>query len=269
MWGGRLCGHSVLLTLYKGAVVYYYKYSTLLFYGISVSMIGDGGDDIYLNPIHRLTPYLIGVMFGYILQEMKPQHRKLSWEKQLIGWSGCLVCLYYAYFAMAKAAKRGYTYSESEAALFGMAQPLLWCPAICWIIYACQTQQAGVVSKMLEWKGFVIFSRISYPFYLVQIMIIFWSVTDVKAPQQRSLLYFIDLNEFAGLIVLSAIFSLFFLLPLKDLFNSVKGAKATKTIKVMEDTQTAEKSNSSPVAEEDINHNKKGGKNHLQEKDEN
>ncbi|XP_075223894.1 nose resistant to fluoxetine protein 6-like [Lycorma delicatula] len=67
-----------ILTIYKGAIIYFGNYPIVIYYGITIKKIAESGNQLYLNPLHRLTPYLSGLLLGYILNIQNIKYYTLS-----------------------------------------------------------------------------------------------------------------------------------------------------------------------------------------------
>jgi peptidoglycan/LPS O-acetylase OafA/YrhL len=57
-----------VLAVMRYVVIHKWHISTFIYHGISLSKMVDAADRMYLNPLHRLTPYLAGIMLGYFLR---------------------------------------------------------------------------------------------------------------------------------------------------------------------------------------------------------
>lgn len=119
------------------------------------------------------------------------------------GWALALLCGYYSFFGPSEISERGYKYQAHDSAIFGVLQPCLWSVCLCWCIYACYTGYggkafwenfpvfqetkydifSGLLNSFLSWKGFIVFSKLSYAFYMVQILLIFGGIASIRAPQ--------------------------------------------------------------------------------------
>ncbi|KAG8329501.1 hypothetical protein J6590_084645 [Homalodisca vitripennis] len=114
---------------------------------------------------------------------------------------------------------RSYQYDVVNSIVYGSLQPFTWSLAVSWVIYVCHTQQAEFLNRKLSWKGFIVFSRISYAVYIMQFIVMFWNILSAQAPQYIYISQIIDLNEIFCILVISTLSTLLFLLPLKSLYE--------------------------------------------------
>ncbi|XP_046385954.1 nose resistant to fluoxetine protein 6-like [Ischnura elegans] len=210
------------LASYKYAIIYTSSLNSVIFHGVSVSEMTLAARLVYLNPVHRLTPYLFGIGLGYLLRRTKGE-TTLGKGQLFAGW--CLACYtgYYSFFGAKGAASRGYVADIGAASLFGALQPILWSFTLGWVIYVCHVGKAGMLNRFLSWKGFEVFSRLSYSVYMVQIVVIFFNIGTVMTPKYFSISTVIDLNEIAAVLSLSVVLTVLFLMPFIELWKIMNG----------------------------------------------
>ncbi|XP_065335548.1 nose resistant to fluoxetine protein 6-like [Cloeon dipterum] len=218
-----LTGVLAVLGVLRYVVIHKWHLSTFIYHGISLSQMVDAADRMYLNPLHRMTPYLAGIMLGYFLR-VTGRRSLLRKDQMYAGWAVALICGYYSFFGPSEIAERGYKYQPHDSAVFGVLQPVLWSICLCWCIYACYTGYGGMLNSFLSWKGFVVFSKLSYAFYMVQILLIFGGIASIRTPQYYKMNSVFDLNELFLLVVCSVALTLLFLLPLAHVLALATGA---------------------------------------------
>lgn len=208
-------------------VVHKWNVTVFIYYGIPLSHMVSGADKMYLNPVHRLTPYVSGILLGYYLRTTGRKSRLTS-QQIYIGWT---IATIFAILSCGSSsiAYRGYEYDVNQSAMFAVFQPILWSISFCWVIYACYTGYGGVLEKFLTWRGFVVFSKISYAFYMSQILLIFTGISLTRNPQFFRLTSTLDLNELGLLLIVSLALTLLFLLPLTHLVAIATGKGGSKS----------------------------------------
>ncbi|XP_012234695.1 nose resistant to fluoxetine protein 6-like [Linepithema humile] len=114
----------------------------------------------------RIGPYIIGIITGYILVRL---NNKLPLKKQMVILYWCLgsACNIFALFSL-------YTRDISVlfTAVYVALSKTVWAIGIAWIIIACFTKHGGIVEKILSFKGWIPFSRLTYCAYLLNPFII-------------------------------------------------------------------------------------------------
>jgi len=82
-----------------------------------------------------------------------------------------------------------------------------WSIAIGWVIYACSTNQGGLVNKILSWPFWIILARLSYSAYLIHTIIIL-----VQVYNRLSTIHYqtsVILNTFISQTILTLLASVF------------------------------------------------------------
>ncbi|XP_008481423.2 nose resistant to fluoxetine protein 6-like [Diaphorina citri] len=114
-----------------------------------------------------------------------------------------------------------------EQTEYSMVRPLLWSSALGYVIYMCHTGQAATLNRLLSWRYFVIFSKLSYAIYLTSVMtmVVFMASVDNNFPFRSKLSMLIDLNEMGVIFASSVFFTLIFVMPLRDIAPLIMGEK--------------------------------------------
>lgn len=93
-----------------------------------------------------------------------------------------------------------YKYNPIDAAWYAAYAPILWCCSFAWVIFTSHLGYKGwfffsfikssitniinillgTVSKILAWKGFILWTKISYTVYLTQFPIFFYNVGRIR-----------------------------------------------------------------------------------------
>ncbi|XP_046385947.1 nose resistant to fluoxetine protein 6-like [Ischnura elegans] len=203
------------LKVYK---LYTLGLATVLYFGISLTKMIASADELYLNFIHRLIPYIFGVSLGYILR-VREKNSKLRPGRFFLGGIFAVCGAYYSFLYMSNVSYPGYVFDPMEHALFGVFQPLLWCFSISWFIFTCASGQAEFFDRMLSWKGFIISSRLSFAFYMIQMPIMLINGTLSTDPVYVSIVSLFDLNVFVITTLASIWLTLVYLIPIGNIWN--------------------------------------------------
>ncbi|GAB6027837.1 hypothetical protein CHUAL_002063 [Chamberlinius hualienensis] len=128
-------------------------------------------DYVLQMPFTHAGPFLIGMLFGYILYAngIKHQINKIvAMTYWLLSVTTVLVIIYGFYPYLDGTNKM----SPVLGLLYNTLTPSLWALAIGWIIYACATGNGYVLNSMLSLNIFSNFNRFSYCSYLAQALAI-------------------------------------------------------------------------------------------------
>ncbi|KAI5748967.1 hypothetical protein M8J76_003684 [Diaphorina citri] len=213
------------LALYKGYTVYMNNLTTVSYFGVWVDDRRRSLNTLYISPIHQFTTYFLGLLLGAFLQSGK--RIILNPFQKLIGWFLFYCCVYYSTFRLSHASLEGYEYNVMEQTEYSMVRPLLWSSALGYVIYMCHTGQAATLNRLLSWRYFVIFSKLSYAIYLTSVMtmVVFMTSVDNNFPFYSKLSMLIDLNEMGVIFASSVFFTLIFVMPLRDIAPLIMGEK--------------------------------------------
>ncbi|XP_046385952.1 nose resistant to fluoxetine protein 6-like [Ischnura elegans] len=203
------------LKVYK---VYSLGLATILYFGIPLTQMLASADEFYLNFIHRLIPYIFGVGLGYILR-VREKNFKLRSGRFFLGGIFAVYGAHYSFLHMSNVSYPGYVFDQFEHALFGVFQPILWSFSISWFIFACANGQAEFFDRMLSWKGFIISSRLSFAFYMIQMPIMLINGMLSTDPVYISIVSLFDLNVFVITTLASIWLTLIYLIPIGNIWN--------------------------------------------------
>ncbi|XP_011881904.1 PREDICTED: nose resistant to fluoxetine protein 6-like [Vollenhovia emeryi] len=123
-------------------------------------------DVLYLPPWVRITPYIVGMITGYILTQL---NGKLLLKRRTIILCWCLgsACNIIVLFSMHQR-----QIPILPSAIYIALHKGVWAVGIAWIVIACLTQHGGIVCQFLSFKGWAPFSRLSYCAYLINPVVI-------------------------------------------------------------------------------------------------
>lgn len=144
--------------------------------GFGPNMFGTSGTpvdyfkDIYIKPYTRIGPYLIGMMYGYLLYQ---NNCKVYINKYIVAviWLFASVCAVSVLFGLYDY-NRGDAMSQELSSLYTALARTVWALSVGWVIYACSTGYGGFVNTILSWKAFIPLSRLTYCAYLVHPIIL-------------------------------------------------------------------------------------------------
>ena len=111
----------------------------------------------YFAPWNRFQPYLIGILFGYILHTTRGKQVKISPKLNIICWQAAFLSAFSVVYGLYSEHERG-KLTNLEYTLYNGFHRIVWSMSLGWVIFSCS-------------KG-NIFSRVSiiamFAFYLYQ-----------------------------------------------------------------------------------------------------
>ncbi|KAG5870441.1 hypothetical protein JTB14_024978 [Gonioctena quinquepunctata] len=134
----------------------------------------------YYKPTHtRCGPYLIGMICGYFIYNMKTSSDRkynLSIFSKLLCWLTILTMLGICIFLPSQLSED----TVLENALFIPIHRIVWSTAVCSIIFLCETNNADFVNKFLSHPVFQVVARLSYCAYIVHPFIEFYRMVSLR-----------------------------------------------------------------------------------------
>lgn len=120
-----------------------------------------------------------------------------------LGWSLSAIIITWMLYWPRDIMREDYVFDIVSLTNFVVINQILWTLAQCWIIFACYTNNgggllnfsytisfesieilivSGVINKFLSHHWFVVFSKISYSFYLIQFIFFFYEIGTIRYP---------------------------------------------------------------------------------------
>ncbi|KAL4225568.1 hypothetical protein ACF0H5_016256 [Mactra antiquata] len=189
MLGGLVCLAFLAITFTTTGLLTSFKHlpSNILGIGGDPMKVGDYFDMIYVKPYCRIGPYIIGIIYGYILYRTNCQ-RRLNTGYNLFGWLVAAVCCLSSLYGNYQSVEGKHVMSTGESALYAAVVPTVWSIGVGWVIYSCAVGSGGIVNGFLSWKLFIPLSRLTYISYLIHPVIM-----EVFYGSLRNPFYFTDL----------------------------------------------------------------------------
>ena len=130
-------------------------------------------DALYFRPYHRIPPYLVGIVLGYLLyRKARLQFAHLPFGK-ILNWVGYFVlwilaaglCLYTVYGLYPT--WHHHIPSLAENVIYLMFSRFAWGVGLALVVFACHNGYGGVVNTFLSMKSWIPLSRLTFTAYLV------------------------------------------------------------------------------------------------------
>lgn len=136
----------------------------------------------YLPTHTRLSPWLIGTLFGYFLHfHNRREYFAFSNKAVWWGWFSAItlmmICLWGPYW---RALPKYSDASIVEGALYESLVRCTWTLCLTWVVWACYNGYGGLVNDFLSWNGFTIFGHLSYSIYVTHRIIQFVNVARLQ-----------------------------------------------------------------------------------------
>ncbi|XP_014212588.1 uncharacterized protein LOC106642345 [Copidosoma floridanum] len=203
--------------------------SLVIFHGMTIQHLYKTANLTYTLPLHRATPYVFGVSLGVLLQYLGKSLR-LNKIVAFIGWSIALALGSWSIFSPWHLAKRDYVYNVDEATHYAVVSPILTALALSWTIFACFTDNTGIVNRILSSYWMVVFSKLSYAIYLSQFAVFFYNVGTTRYASEFHPFRALNPLEAACVVFVSVILTLLFDIPMQEVKNIIMESSDSVTM---------------------------------------
>nr|XP_018898417.1 PREDICTED: nose resistant to fluoxetine protein 6-like [Bemisia tabaci] len=186
-------------------------------------------DDLYFPAHARISPYLIGLLLGCLLNHHKENKMKIGFWPRVIGWTLSMIIMvtvpygltFYYWFGS----------GPLVAALYSSLHRPLFVLAISWVIFVCDQGYGGFVNRFLSLQLFQILSRLTFSFYLIHILCMEYDFATRRTAEYFSYYNMLQAMAFEIIVLLlaSAVLSLTLEYPIIHL-NKLFMKKKTEDI---------------------------------------
>ena len=156
---------------------------------------------LYIKPWHRVTPYIVGLVLGYVLYRLRLSTKRFVNYvifPILMILSGIFLALtLYGLYPQ----WHGHVPTKAENIIYIMFSRFTWSLGLALLVFTCHYGYGGPINWFLSMKFWIPLSRVSYNAYLVHPLIL-----TVIFGSERKVLYYEDYNlaiYAVGVIVLS------------------------------------------------------------------
>ncbi|XP_044743936.1 O-acyltransferase like protein [Chrysoperla carnea] len=222
LWKWRRRGIMVLITLatistiMRYNVTYSMGLSNYIHFGTSIKQLFNTANNMYILPTHRTTVYLMGVLLGYYLRNMKNVILKPAVLN--IGHATAVALFCAAFFGPAFMGDISYKYQPVHAAWYAAFSPIAWCLSFAWIIFTQHFGYYNFLNKFFSWRGWIVTTRLSYALYLTQFPVFFYNVGSARSSDYYHFAkIMINIHELTCIVALSIILTLLFDTPFQTI----------------------------------------------------
>ncbi|XP_035904568.1 nose resistant to fluoxetine protein 6-like [Anopheles stephensi] len=143
----------------------------------SYDVLYNTGDALYTAPWSRVSPYVVGVYFGWLMASSRD---KFTITQNQFRWYWLLAC-FCVIFSMHSTIKRNFPFPIASTVMVAVRWLISW--AACWVILATGCGYSNLVTRVLSSKFFVHINKLTYGIYLLNplIIIVTFGVSDSSA----------------------------------------------------------------------------------------
>ena len=145
-------------------------------------------DSLYNRPYHRIPPYLVGIVLGYLVYRKArlqfahlPFGKILNWVGYIVLWmlaTGlCLSTVYGLYPTWHQ-----HIPSLAENVIYLMFSRFAWGIGLALVVFACHNGYGGVINTFLSMKFWIPLSRLTFTAYLVHPIVLSVVFSSAREP---------------------------------------------------------------------------------------
>ncbi|XP_028514764.1 nose resistant to fluoxetine protein 6 isoform X2 [Exaiptasia diaphana] len=135
---------------------------------------------VYIKPYCRISPYLVGIVLGYVFVADKTHSFLLKLRTiprmifLVIGWSIAFTCAFSSLYGLYKKyrADNPIPLTDTENVVYVTFSRFAWALSLAWVIYVCHAGFGGLVDNILSARFWIPLSRLTYSVYLVHPMVL-------------------------------------------------------------------------------------------------
>ena len=156
----------------------------------------------YRRPLYRLPEFLVAIIAGYRMYNMRNYDNKLSNFGTLKSWACWLLCLSFMYCHVYNILKPKFPKFYYDA-----IERSLWSLALCWIIYASHIHKTGgPIRWFLSLNMWQPFSKIGLSLYLIHFFYLRSTIYKIKEKSAYGCWW--NVQIFVGDIIFSCLLGL-------------------------------------------------------------
>ncbi|KAK0099205.1 hypothetical protein PV326_000042 [Microctonus aethiopoides] len=137
---------------------------------------------IYTRVYARAGPYIVGLIFGYLLRQLHNKTIKISRVVAFCGWIFAITAGLAVVFGPRGMYFADHKYDSIEAAFYAGFHRITFALSVGWIVIATVVNFAGPVGAFLSWSGWMPLGKLTYSAYLTHYIVLLYNVGVVRTP---------------------------------------------------------------------------------------
>ncbi|KAJ8951665.1 hypothetical protein NQ318_012206 [Aromia moschata] len=187
---------------------------------------------IYIPSHMRATPYLVGIVIGYIKYKMKMTNYKMPKYLLYVGWVLCAFVSLGTVFTAFVFYLPQVPHDTVFSALYASMHHFTFSLSIGWIIIAVSSGNGPWIEPILSWKPLIFLSRITYTAFLSHGAIQMYTAATLRGPKYASV-FNIAYDTFGDIVLaymIGFVLSIYFEAPIMQLEKLIFGKREKETV---------------------------------------
>ncbi|XP_057653140.1 nose resistant to fluoxetine protein 6-like isoform X1 [Diorhabda carinulata] len=166
-------------------------------------------DTDYYKTETRAAPWLMGTILGYFLTKKEYANYKISKKYLIPLWVSSLTLMVLVVIASQPTLRNNDSYLYESALYMAISRPL-FALGVVWVIWACATNNGGLINNFLSLPVFNLLNKFIYSVYLLHLMVLNHVLFAMRTPKYFST--FELAYSYCGLVLLTFAVSIFWVL---------------------------------------------------------
>ncbi|XP_033609915.1 nose resistant to fluoxetine protein 6-like [Cryptotermes secundus] len=189
-WNFLLLGTLAIAGVVSPFTISYVEEVSATFFVEKQMAAGFEKAQLYYATYSRFGPWIIGVIFGYLVYEAKRKELKLSLIQVTAGWILSIVAMLASLDGIYSFYQPDADKTLLESAFYNGLFRNVWAFGVGVTIFLCVTGYGGPVNTLLSWRVITPLSRLTYCVYLTHL-----NYQIVESRSARTPIYLADLTE--------------------------------------------------------------------------
>nr|CAI5824425.1 unnamed protein product [Callosobruchus analis] len=169
LWKMPSLGYSIVLVLFSFSMVSSFYFAWINKYNGEIA-----------------APYIIGLLFGYVVFHTRNRTYNISVKSNLLLWAISAMLMTTAMFGCHVFYVPEHAYNRLESTTYLTLSRSAWTLGLAWIMWACMNGYGGMLNDFLSAHIFKALSRITYGIFLLHSIIQLYKCGTAKEPMTFS-----------------------------------------------------------------------------------
>ncbi|XP_046390452.1 nose resistant to fluoxetine protein 6-like [Ischnura elegans] len=187
---------------------------------------------IHMSTHTRMGPYILGLMIGFVLHNLRGKNLHLSKLTVIFGWTMSFSLFVFVLYGPYSTLQMGTPQQAFPDSLYASTHRISWAIALGWLVFASCKGYGGPINQILSARIFKQLSNIAYCMFLVHFAVLLTNLGSIRSADYKDQYKLV--REFIADVVVTMVFSVILYLLVEAPFSSItsiifkKGKKTEK-----------------------------------------